>query len=60
MAPGDVVASALGADDLDVAYVGFRIPTDFVVGYGLDVAERYLNLPFVYTLAHQAQPHLGE
>ncbi len=26
-------------------YVGFRIPPDFVVGYGLDVAERYRNLP---------------
>ena len=26
---------------------GFRIPPEFVVGYGLDVAERYRNLPFV-------------
>jgi hypoxanthine phosphoribosyltransferase len=48
------------ADDLDVAYAGFRIPADFVVGYGLDLAERYRNLPFVCTLAHQAQPPLGE
>jgi hypoxanthine phosphoribosyltransferase len=32
---------------LDLKYVGFRIPADFVVGYGLDVAERYRNLPFV-------------
>ncbi|MGH9292325.1 MAG: hypoxanthine phosphoribosyltransferase, partial [Acidimicrobiales bacterium] len=31
--------------DLDLAYVGFEIPPDFVVGYGLDVAERYRNLP---------------
>jgi hypoxanthine phosphoribosyltransferase len=30
---------------LDVAYVGFDIDPDFVVGYGLDVAERYRNLP---------------
>lgn len=29
---------------LDLRYVGFRIPPDFVVGYGLDVAERYRNL----------------
>jgi hypoxanthine phosphoribosyltransferase len=32
---------------LDLRYVGFRIPPDFVVGYGLDVAERYRNLPDV-------------
>ena len=30
--------------NLDLRYVGFRIPPDFVVGYGLDVAERYRNL----------------
>jgi hypoxanthine phosphoribosyltransferase len=29
---------------LDMAYVGFEIPPDFVVGYGLDAAERYRNL----------------
>jgi len=32
---------------VEVTYVGFRIPPAFVVGYGLDVAERYRNLPFV-------------
>jgi hypoxanthine phosphoribosyltransferase len=32
---------------LDLRYVGFQIPPDFVVGYGLDVAERYRNLPDV-------------
>ena len=31
----------------DLRYVGFRIPDDFVVGYGLDVAERYRNLPSI-------------
>ncbi len=30
---------------VDLRYVGFRIPPEFVVGYGLDVAERYRNLP---------------
>lgn len=30
--------------DLDLRYVGFRIPSEFVVGYGLDVDERYRNL----------------
>jgi hypoxanthine phosphoribosyltransferase len=35
----------------DLRYVGFRIPGDFVVGYGLDAGERYRNLPYlaVYT-----------
>jgi hypoxanthine phosphoribosyltransferase len=37
--------------DIEVAYVGFDIPNEFVVGYGLDYAERYRNLPFVGTLA---------
>ena len=36
---------------VDVKYVGFDIPNEFVVGYGLDYAERYRNLPFVGTLA---------
>ena len=40
--------------EVDVRYVGFDIPGDFVVGYGLDYAERYRNLPFVGTLA----PHI--
>jgi len=33
---------------LDLRYVGFTIPADFVIGYGLDVAERYRNLPAIY------------
>jgi hypoxanthine phosphoribosyltransferase len=37
-----------------VKYVGFDIPNEFVVGYGLDYAEKYRNLPFVGTLA----PHV--
>ncbi len=42
-----LVKDGLQAVDLDLAYEGFRIPPEFVVGYGLDVAERYRNLPFV-------------
>jgi len=33
--------------DPDLKYVGFRIPDRFVIGYGLDVGERYRNLPYV-------------
>ncbi|WP_436774241.1 hypoxanthine phosphoribosyltransferase [Yinghuangia sp. YIM S09857] len=47
--------------DIPVKYLGFDIPNEFVVGYGLDYAERYRNLPFVGTLAEHvyagAKPH---
>lgn len=33
--------------DLDIRYVGFKIPDAFVIGYGLDYCERYRNLPFI-------------
>ena len=36
--------------DVPVRYVGFEIPNKFVVGYGLDYAERYRDLPFIGTL----------
>lgn len=34
--------------DPSIRYVGFRIPPEFVIGYGLDVAERYRNLPSLH------------
>ena len=37
----------------DLKYVGFTIPSDFVVGYGLDVNERYRNLGAIYTFVGQ-------
>ena len=43
-----LLKEGLQRNDLDLRYVGFRIPPDFVVGYGLDVGERYRNLPAVY------------
>ncbi len=36
--------------DVPVRYIGFEIPNRFVIGYGLDFAERYRNLPFVAVL----------
>ena len=36
-----------GVKDVKVDYVGFNIPDEFVVGYGLDYAQRYRNLPFI-------------
>ncbi|MEN9698731.1 MAG: hypothetical protein RL448_686 [Actinomycetota bacterium] len=36
---------------VNVKYVGFEIPSDFVVGYGLDFNEKYRNLPFIGVLA---------
>src|SRR5580658_1460439 len=40
--------------EVDVEYTGFDIGNAFVIGYGLDYAERYRNLPFIGTLA----PHV--
>lgn len=40
--------------DVPVDYNGFTIPDDFVVGYGLDFAEKYRNLPYVGVLKPEA------
>ena len=59
-APASVAVCALlrkpeaARSDLDVRYVGFDIPSEFVVGYGLDHAERYRDLPFVGLLKPEA------
>ena len=50
--PASLAVCALMAKEAELsvpelAYVGFRIPSDFVVGYGLDLAERYRNLACV-------------
>jgi hypoxanthine phosphoribosyltransferase len=42
--------------DVPVRYVGFEIPNKFVVGYGLDFAERYRNLPYVGVLDEHLLP----
>ena len=54
--PADVRVVALlkkekaDAADVQVDLVGFRIPNEFVVGYGLDYAGKYRNLPYVAVL----------
>ena len=42
--------------DVDVRWVGFEIPNKFVIGYGLDFAERYRNLPYVGVLSEDLIP----
>ncbi len=41
--------------EVDLAYVGFKIPDEFVVGYGLDYLEKYRNLPFIGILKPEAK-----
>lgn len=48
--------AARRTEKIEADYVGFEIPDFFVVGYGLDFAERYRNLPFVGVL----HPHVYE
>ena len=45
--------------DVHCRYVGFEIPNRFVVGYGLDLAERYRNVPFVAVIDEQRLAALG-
>jgi len=42
---------------LDLRYLGFDIPNEFVIGYGLDFAERYRNLPYVAVLHADLVPN---
>ena len=44
--------------DIPVRYVGFEIPNRFVVGYGLDLDQRYRNLPYVAALDSESAPEL--
>jgi len=38
------------SESIPADYVGFQVPDEFVIGYGLDYAERYRNLPFIGVL----------
>lgn len=37
--------------DVKIDYIGFKIPSKFVIGYGLDYAQKYRNLPMIYALS---------
>lgn len=39
--------------DLEIKYTGFQVPDKFVVGYGLDYAEKYRNLPYIAVLKEE-------
>lgn len=52
-----LVREATRVEGFELDYVGFRIPPAFVIGYGLDVAQRYRNLPFIATFAGASGPH---
>ncbi len=45
--------------DLPIAYRGFEVPDEFVVGYGLDYRQVYRNLPFIATLTKEALDRLN-
>lgn len=41
------------AADLDVKYIGFEVPNEFIIGYGIDYAEKYRNLPYIGILKEE-------
>lgn len=41
------------AVELEVKYIGFEVPDEFIVGYGIDYAEKYRNLPFIGILKRE-------
>lgn len=43
--------------DVPIDYLGFDIPNEFVVGYGLDYGERYRNLPYIGVLKQEVYTH---
>ena len=45
--------------DVRLDYVGFEVPDEFIVGYGLDYLEKYRNLPFIGILKPGEQPSTG-
>lgn len=46
--------------DFELDYVGFNIPNDFVVGYGLDLDQKYRKLPAIYTVKNERHENGSE
>lgn len=46
--------------DVPIHYVGFEVPDEFLVGYGLDYLEKYRNLPFIGILKPEAPPDIAQ
>lgn len=40
-------------EDIEPDYIGFEVPDEFIIGYGIDYAERYRNLPFIGILKRE-------
>jgi hypoxanthine phosphoribosyltransferase len=41
--------------NVKIDYIGFNIPSEFVIGYGLDYAQKYRNLRSVYILSEESE-----
>ena len=48
-----LVKTGMQKADIDCKYIGFECPNEFIVGYGLDYAERYRNLPYIGVLKRE-------
>jgi hypoxanthine phosphoribosyltransferase len=44
--------------DVHVQYIGFKIPDQYVIGYGLDYQQKYRNLPYLAVLDQSSEPEL--
>lgn len=46
--------------EVPLAYVGFTVPNQYIVGYGLDFQQRYRNLPYLAVLEHKDRGKMGK
>ena len=48
-----IIHSVSRVVDIEAEYVGFAIPNEFVIGYGLDYDQKYRNLPYIGVLKRE-------